>query len=287
MKDGTASKTMQSGTLDIPRICEAIRPLRVGRTIRYLDTTSSTNDEAWHGAEDDSADGLVVFTEYQTAGRGRAGRPWHAPRGASVLCSLLLIDKVVALTPGLLTMAAPMAVHDSITATTGLTPRIKWPNDLQLAGRKVAGILIETRTRLDGTPVHVVGIGINCLQRPGHFPRELGNRAVSLDMLSTEPIDRTAVAAALLVQLDRFFAWPEKLDQADLREQWLKRSEAVGGRVRLKHRGKTYEGTVLDLDPTAALVVQLDRGGVRLFEPSDTTVEPVDDAGMRPGGSPE
>jgi BirA family biotin operon repressor/biotin-[acetyl-CoA-carboxylase] ligase len=278
---------MESGTLEIQRIREAIKPLRVGRTLRHLETTSSTNDEAWRSAEDDSADGLVVFTEYQTAGRGRAGRLWHAPRGASLLCSLLLIDKAVALTPGLLTMAAPIAVHDTIAAATSLTPRIKWPNDLQLAGRKVAGILIETRTRADGTPIHVVGIGINCLQRAGHFPPELGNRAVSLDMLSTEPVDRTAVAAALLAQLDRFFAWPEKLGQADLREQWLKRSEAVGGRVQLKHRGKTYEGTVLDLDPTAALVVQLDRGGVRLFEPSDTTVEPDAGAGMRSGGCPE
>jgi BirA family biotin operon repressor/biotin-[acetyl-CoA-carboxylase] ligase len=267
---------MQTDVLQIERLYESGKPVRVGSALAHVTSTESTNDEAWKRADDDAADGLVVFAEYQSGGRGRTGRSWHAPRGTSVLCSTLLIDKPAVLSPAFLAMASPVAVYDAIRSATGLTARIKWPNDLLLSGRKVAGILIESRTRADRTAVHVIGIGINCLQQRGHFPQELAGAATSLGIESSEPIDRTAVAAALLAQLDRCFAHPERLTEADLRAQWLERAQPFGQHVRLRHRGKVFEGTVIDLDPTAALVVQLDEGSVRLFTAADTTVESDD-----------
>ena len=219
---------MQTGVLQIERLYEFARPVRVGRCLAHVITTDSTNDEAWKRADDDTADGLVVFAEHQSDGRGRAGRSWHAPHGASVLCSTLLIDKQAVLSPALLALATPVAVHDAVRSATGLAPLIKWPNDLLIGGRKVAGILIESRTRADRTAVHVIGIGINCLQQRGHFPPELAGVATSLEIESSEPIDRTAVAAALLAELDRCFAHPERLTEADLRAQWLERSQPSG-----------------------------------------------------------
>src|SRR5690606_14956600 len=139
---------------------------------------TSTNDIALDSAGDPEADGLAVFADFQTAGRGRHRRAWLAPRGASILCSLLLRDQAgspvgPADTAGTLTLAAAVAVCEAIRAATDITPAIKWPNDVRVAGRKLAGILIESRTIDPHTRAWVVGIGLNCYQQVGHFPSEL------------------------------------------------------------------------------------------------------------------
>ncbi|HNQ23899.1 MAG TPA: biotin--[acetyl-CoA-carboxylase] ligase [Phycisphaerae bacterium] len=266
-----------AATLDLHRLRATLRTSRIGRQVVRLPETTSTNDEAWAVAAalgPAAADGLVVLTDRQTTGRGRLGRTWHSPRGASVLLSVLLHDPAHRLSGGRLALLSAVAACDAVTATTDVHPRIKWPNDLVVGQRKLAGILIECRRDGDASITFVLGIGINCLQQRGHFEGELTGRATSLELESRQPIDRTAVAAALLNALERQLLALEAGATEELRRAWLARAEPLSQPIRLQQDGKLYEGCTLDVDPEAGLLVQLTEGGIRLFDAADTTVLP-------------
>ncbi len=274
--------------LDVDRICGALDTKRVGRRIEHLQSTGSTNDEAWEridaglapdggrrgtGAQPvGEADGLVVFAEHQSAGRGRLGRRWESPRGASVLCSVALVDRQGELEGGELSLLAAVAARDAVVACTEVVPTIKWPNDLLVGGRKLGGILVESRVLPGEVRAYVVGVGINCLQQKGHIPAALAEKATSLELESVCAIDREAVAIALLRELDRWLAAPDTWTCETLRREWLARCEPMGQRIFLRHAGKEYSGSIVDIDPTAAMVVQLDEGGLRAFNAADTTI---------------
>ncbi len=281
---------MNAGALQIDRIRAELRTRRIGRCIEYVDSTTSTNDEAWQHVEAGDADGLVVFAEHQSAGRGRFGRTWHSPRGASLLCSVAVLDTDGReedshghVTGSDLVLLAGVAACDAVEAATALVPVLRWPNDLIMSGRKLGGILIESRTPAGRRLAHVLGIGINCLQQTGHFDATLRETATSLEMESTQPVDRTALAVMLLTELDRWLAEPRSWETAELRSQWLHHAGPMGQRVCLQHAGCTVIGTIVDLDPSAALVVRLDEGGIRLFDAATTTlVRPQPGAVGRP-----
>ena len=263
---------MEPGVLDVAEIRRALHTERVGQCLEYLTSCASTNDEAWARMEAGGADGLVVLAEYQSAGRGRFGRTWDSPRGASLLCSVALIEESTERAGAELALVAAVAAHSAITSCTDVIPTIKWPNDLLAGGRKLGGILIESRL-LDGEiPAFVVGIGINCLQHRAHLPEELAQAATSLELESQQAIDRTALAIALLSELDRWLKSPRSWSYTELRDQWLARAEPVGTRVDLEQAGRIFSGTIIDLDPTAALVVRLDEGGIRAFNAANTTI---------------
>ncbi len=258
--------------MKIEHITATIRTQRIGRRIEYVPTTTSTNDEAWDHVEADDADGLVVFSEFQTAGRGRFGRVWESPRGASLLCSVLLNNGSGELTGNQLGLVAPIAVRDAIVSCTDVVPTIRWPNDLTISGRKVAGILVESRTRSSGTRALVIGIGINCLQQHPHLDRSLCSQATSLEIESRIRVDRSALAMAVLEHLDHWLNVPRSWDDACLRDCWVAGAEPFGCRAHLRQAGKVFSGTMLDVDPQHGIVVQLDEGSVRVFEAADTTV---------------
>lgn len=266
---------MSAGALQIDRLRNELAGFagaRIGRRIEYFASTTSTNDEAWGRIDSEDADGLVVLAEHQSAGRGRFGRTWHSPRGASLLCSVALIEISGDLAGGSLCLLTAAAVCDSVIACTGVTPTIRWPNDLLVSGRKLGGILIESRRRRDGHQAYVVGIGINCLQHRGHLDPSLGESATSLELESAHPVDRTGLAVALLRELDRRLTEPHERSAEHLRREWLARAEPMGRRVSLQHAGRMFTGTIIDVDPGNALVVRLDEGGVRAFDAATTTI---------------
>jgi len=133
-------------------------------------------------------------------------------------------------------------------------------------------VSLEAKQRADGKKAYVIGIGINCLQQSGHFDQMLSESATSLELACPQPVDRTAVAMSLLSQLDRWLADPAQWDDDVLRDAWLSHCDQIGGRIALRSGDGEIEGTVVDIDPTAALIVQLDTGGVRKFDAAGTTV---------------
>ena len=285
---------VEHGRLDAEKLVSGLALRRVGRAtasgpnVQVVDSTASTNDLAWGWADDPEADGVVVFAEHQSQGRGRFGRTWVSPRGASLLASVLLMEseEPASHASGIrgpqLGLAAAVACCDAIARTTDVRSQIEWPNDLVFQGRKLGGILVESRragrpAAVDGaqsraaTVAYVVGVGINCLQHRRHFPAGLRDRVTSLDLIAAGPIDRCDLARAMLAELDRWFADLSAWTGDDLRRAWLNRAAPLGGRIRLHHAGRLFSGHVIDLDPTASLVVQLDEGGRRLFDAASTT----------------
>ncbi len=270
-----------SHQLDIDRIRHAVQGRYVGCCVEYFPEVTSTNDEAWRliaGASEPSTwDGAVILAEHQTAGRGRLGRRWESPRGASLLCSIMIAEGAAHVRSGELMLLSAVAARDAVVRCTELNPQIKWPNDLVLGGRKLAGGLIESRRIAAECGASVCGVGVNCLQHRGHFDSSLGATATSLELESALPVDRTRLAVALLTEFDRRLLDMRQHGGGKVRRDWLSYSEPMGRPIRLRSAGRAYSGTTVDIDPTATLMVQLDSGVRRAFSAHDTTVIPVDE----------
>ena len=180
----------------------AVTPLlvgRFGRVYRYAETTRSTQ----RLLEGETAEGTVAVAEEQTEGRGRLGRHWEAPARSSVLVSILLLPAVEAPRLPELSLIAGGAVAQAITEVTGIEPAIKFPNDILIGGRKVAGILAESS---EGRVV--LGIGVNVNQTEDELPKETATEPTSLRIESSGTVDRGRLLAAILLQLERAYdAW--------------------------------------------------------------------------------
>jgi len=175
----------------------------IGREIIVLEQTASTNDAILQIANANPKDGLVVFAEHQTAGRGQRGNRWESAAGKGLWFSILLRPKIDLASSPRLTAWAAEAISGAIQNEFSLTPAIKPPNDVQIDGRKVAGVLIEMRAREKAAHLAVAGIGVNVNQSREDFPRELQSRAISLAMALGRQVDRHSFAIALLRNLDR------------------------------------------------------------------------------------
>jgi BirA family biotin operon repressor/biotin-[acetyl-CoA-carboxylase] ligase len=187
----------------------------IGRQIIVLEQTGSTNDAilqvaAAQGAAVSSPpslvdEGLVLFAEHQTAGRGQRGNRWESAPGKGLWFSILLRPNIPINDSGRLTIWAIETIADVIRTEFAVEPAIKFPNDVQLYRRKVAGVLVEMRAQEKALHLAVVGIGINVNQSLEDFPAELQSRAISLAVAMHRPVDRQKLAIALLQNLDRTY----------------------------------------------------------------------------------
>jgi BirA family biotin operon repressor/biotin-[acetyl-CoA-carboxylase] ligase len=210
---------------------------------------ASTQSVAFDLAERGAADRTVVLADHQTAGRGRRGRSWSDEPGSSLLVSILLRPRLPLPRLPLLSYAAAVAVAEALEAVAGLRPSLKWPNDVLVRGRKIAGILLESRLS-PAAPTVVVGIGVNLTQR--RFPPELEGHATSVALETGRAVERERALTALLGALD---VWRSRLETdgfAPLRERWLTLSETIGRRVSVDGRG----GLAVDVDLEGALLLQ-------------------------------
>ena len=204
----------------------------IGREVLVFEETDSTNDLAARAGEDLLPEGLVIFAEKQRAGRGRLGRVWESPPRRGLWLSMLLRPVAVPVErwPEL-TFCAALAVAETAERHTGAAARIKWPNDVLINGRKIAGILLECHHRQSPGFV-VVGIGVNILHAEEDFEPLLRQRAGSLAMMisagSIPLIERRSVAASLLENMERHYArWPE--DFASIMQACERRGCTVPG----------------------------------------------------------
>jgi BirA family biotin operon repressor/biotin-[acetyl-CoA-carboxylase] ligase len=188
----------------------AVQPLlsgRFGHVYRYERACASTQ----RLLEDDDPEGAVAVAEEQTEGRGRLGRTWHAPAGTSVLVSVLLRPAVEPPRLPELSLVAGGAVAEAIAQVTGIEPAIKFPNDVLVGGKKVAGILAESS---EGRVV--LGVGVNVNQTVDELPRDTQTEPTSLRIEAGEPIDRAPLLAEILLRLERDY------------ERWVSGTSASG-----------------------------------------------------------
>ena len=188
----------------------------IGRKSIVLEQTGSTNDAIWRVASTDGLpsipEGLVVFAEHQTDGRGQRGNRWESTAGKGLWFSVLLRPEIPLIDSGRLTIWAIEGISDVIRIEFGLEPANKLPNDIQLNGQKVAGVLVEMRAQNNAPHLAVVGIGINVNQCRDDFPAELQHRAISLAMALGRQVERQNFAVALLRNLD--LTYREKFSKA-------------------------------------------------------------------------
>jgi len=254
--------------------------------VRWVDATGSTNADALALARDGAAEGIVLVADHQTAGRGRLGRSWEAPPGASLLTSVLL--RPPAAVAEAITMATGVAMARAVAAVAGVAARLKWPNDLVVDvdghDRKLAGILAEVdwpaRSTVSGgwSPpppqekvAVVVGVGVN-VNWPAEVPTELADRLVACNHVRGAEVDRTELLVAFLAELgardERLRADPTA-DRAWLRDEWRSLAATLGRRVRVDLGADDLEGMAVDIDDAGRLVVDTDTGDRRTLAVGD------------------
>jgi BirA family biotin operon repressor/biotin-[acetyl-CoA-carboxylase] ligase len=227
----------------------------IGREILVFQETASTNDVVARLAPNRAEEGLVVFAETQSKGRGRQGRVWSSPAGKGLWFSVLLRP---AFPISRLTVAASVAVARAV----GTTARIKWPNDVTVGGRKVAGILTEAR---EGTAILGIGVNVNC--RPEDFPADLRGSAGSV-----ETADRPGFAVRLLRELDATYRQATHHFAAIIAE-WAGRSTTLGKQLVVRAGDRRIAGQALALDEDGALLIRRDHGGIERVVGAEVTVE--------------
>lgn len=253
--------------MPVPAACQAITVQAVqsalstrvlGRTLRVLYETSSTNTIAVALAQGGAPDGTVVVAESQTAGRGRLGRQWYSPPGTNLYCSIILRT---APTPDRLAqwlswvpLISAVATTHAVQSVSALRPSVKWPNDILLGPRKLAGLLCESGGW--GTPLAfvVVGIGINVNSRPETFPPDLREQATSMIAEAGRPFDRAALLAALLSELETRCATFLSGKSADVMQEYRACCSTLGRRVRINlTSGGSMEGWAKTIAPDGSL----------------------------------
>ena len=246
---------------------------QLGRNTLVFESIGSTNDVCLQaaGRMANNRQPLVVLADRQTRGRGRWGRNWTADAGQSVLMSVLLPD--AALSAETLTLAAGVACAAAVERRTGCTVSLKWPNDLLIDGRKLAGILIETvpgRVEEPATRKFVLGLGLNVNQQSADFPPELSQRATSLRLATGQAWDRLSIIDALLSELDAIAG--ADAAPAVIANAWKTRSQLLGQTVRVRCRGREIPGQIADVDPLAGLVVRDHAGAIHFCPAAETTL---------------
>ncbi len=227
--------------------------------------TSSTNDVAREQARKGAKAGFLVAASRQTRGRGRLGRDWESPPERGLYVSIVLCPALSVAEAGRLTILSSVAMVDAVEAISGLRPQIKWPNDLMLGGRKLAGLLIETEPEGKRLAFAVIGIGINVRHHATDFSPEVRNMATSLYLATGHLYRRADLWVALLHAFEKRLGKPF----AEVREAWAASSLTLGQRVTLTTTRGRRHGQALGLDDSGALLLRNDAGEVEAVTAGD------------------
>ncbi len=245
----------------------------IGREIQVFESTTSTNDLAARLAQDGIEEGAVVYAESQTQGRGRLGRVWVSAARKGLWFSVLLRPRLSPQAATQLTVAAATALARAIQSETGLSPEIKWPNDILIDGKKVAGILTELTAELDKVKNVILGIGIDVNHELTEFPKELRDFATSLRIAAGGKIDRAALAVAALRELDRVYDLIMRGRFETVAEEWQRRCGTVGREVAIRVGERLIRGRAESLDSDGALLVRDPYGRLERIIGGDVTME--------------
>jgi BirA family biotin operon repressor/biotin-[acetyl-CoA-carboxylase] ligase len=243
----------------------------IGRDIQVFQETSSTNDVIERLARDGVREGVAVFAETQTRGRGRLGRKWISPPGEGLWFSVLLRPQLPPALVTQVTIAGATAIARAIRLHTGLKPEIKWPNDILIGGRKVVGILTELSAEQDRVRHVILGIGVDV--NVTELPEELRSLATSLAAAAGRRFHRAELAAVILRELDADYARVKNGGFAELAEEWERQCVTLGQRIRIDIGARALSGRAESLDNDGALLLRSDYGHLERVVGGDVIVE--------------
>lgn len=245
---------------------------RIGGRIICLRETESTNIVAFRLAEEGAEEGTVVIADAQTQGKGRMGRRWESPAGTNLYCSVIVRPPISPMQAAQLTLCSVVAVARAVEKATTLIPSIKWPNDVLINGKKVAGLLNEMSAETDKVNFVILGIGININMTAEQFSADLRHPATSLLLESGKKIDRRAVACSLLESLDELYSLFLSRGHQPIRDEWLSRTNVLNRRVSVSSHDTAVCGIVTGIDEYGALLLQCDDGRMEKILAGDVTI---------------
>lgn len=228
----------------------------LGRTLHHYDELPSTNAKAFELAHEGGFHGEVIVTEHQTAGKGRRGRAWVSPAGKNLALSVILRPDIAPARAPELTLVAAVALTETLR-DSGVEASIKWPNDVQIAGRKVAGILTELSADVERVHFVVLGIGVNLNTDAADFPPDVAELATSVSLNRSSPVHRALFTAALLAKLEQWLdTWTEEGFEP-VRASWRAMASTLGQEVLVRADNKELRGFAEDIDSTGALLLRV------------------------------
>jgi len=244
----------------------------VGRDVRVFKETTSTNDVIEKLARDGAKEGVAVFAETQTKGRGRLGRQWVSPKGKGLWFSILLRPQLPPHAVTRVTIASATAVARAIRNETGLSPQIKWPNDILFCEKKAVGILTELSAELDTIKYVILGIGVDVNLSADELPAALKPIATSLRIEAGEEFSRAALAAEILKQLDHDYRRIQSGDFEQVADEWVSNCSTIGRSVSIQMGNETMHGRAEALDSDGALLLRTAHGRLERIMGGDVTV---------------
>ncbi len=257
---------MMGDSLSAASITSELETRFVGQRVIYYPSLTSTMGVARREAQQGAAEGTVIITDEQTAGRGRLGRVWLSPRG-SIALSIILYPSLSHL-PSLIMLASLAVVH-TIEAVTGLKSQTKWPNDVLVNGRKVCGILIESDVQGDAVNYAIIGIGINANLKLADFP-EIPPIATSLSDELGRDVSRLSIIRCLLVETERVYLALSA--GGSIYEEWRDSLVTLGRRVRVKTGEAIYEATAESVARDGSLLLRGPDGNLTRIVSGDVTL---------------
>ena len=251
---------MKFDGVSLGEITRGLKTEAVGKRIIFYPRVSSTQEVARGLAEQEAEEGTVVLAGEQTEGRGRWGRTWVSPPGSGLYLSVILRPR---LSPSQITqipLVASVGVAEAIRQATSLRPEIKWPNDVTVNGKKLAGILSELSVQGERTNYVILGIGINVNTDIQLLPDKVRDAATSLAEETGGSVSRAKLLRCLLDELGVVYHEFITRGFASLRERWKLLSSTLGNLVRISNGAVEIEGKAVDIDPDGALIVQQQNG---------------------------
>lgn len=230
------------------------------KTIDYHDLISSTNDRAKDLAAEGAPEGTIVVAEHQSKGRGRKGRTWFSAPGDGICLSMILRPSMNPAEASRITLMTAVALAETFTSLTGLSVKIKWPNDILVRGKKLSGILTEMSMEMDRVDYVVVGVGVNVNSPPDHFSTEVRDIASSLFIETGLPVSRIDLIRRFLERFEACYELVIGNGFAAIMERWKVLSDIIGRDVTVDLIGTRIRGRVEDVDNDGILVLKDHQG---------------------------
>lgn len=267
--------TATNAPLEIARIEAGVAAARLGAKLHYLVKTDSTNKAARRLAENGAGHGTIVIAEEQNQGRGRLGRTWVSPPYCNLYFSMVLRPVLAPAHAPQITLMAAVALADAIAAFIPVVPAIKWPNDILVHGKKLAGILTESSCSAERVDFVILGIGVNLNFPLQAMPPEIRARASSLLALRGDAVDRESFILRLIQDLNRCYGILVESGFATIADRWENYFAWKNRRVRVEMTDQVLCGRAKGIDRDGALIVEDDNGTARRILAGD--VIPLED----------
>lgn len=240
------------------------------REIIYFRETDSTNTRAKALADNGAPEGTLVVSEMQKEGRGRKGRGWFSPSGEGIYASLILIPSIAPRDAPQITLLTAVAGAETLISLTQLKVSIKWPNDILVNGKKIAGILTEMRAQMGVIDYVVVGLGLNVSTR--RFPHDIRGRATSLLIETGEHFSRAGIIREYLRWYEEYYELLKGVGFEPVLERWKELADIIGRQIMISVNSQKYVASVQGIDKDGALILEDTKGELHRISSGDVTM---------------